>query len=722
MRIELMQQQGLFEPDGFTYYAAIKQAIAQGFFLYNNTVNLSGYPWHYKFGEAPGLLYATLIPYAILQFFGVSALAVMRSVAIFFGIMTAVLCYFVVRYLAKSRMLGLLAMLMISVSGGNIIRTGGTVYRGDSFIGVFTLLALLFMLMALYEEKPSRRYMFAFGSALLIGINILVWNGGAVTLSVYIASVMLIFIYGFVSGNESILRKNGLLLLALLVGYLLESLFVSFFHLMDATTVGAIEFVVLFVPVAVANFIAVPLLKNKILLPLLGSVLKRAVVLCILICAAIGIMLIVAPSIFSPILNISGVVASNNAQYTTQELSRPDLGFLFASFGAELILAPIGIILFLLFAHRGGSRTSNITFKNGIGINANYGFAVILAYLFFTAYLQTSAIRYAALVSVPIALFAAYAVYIIGKMLMPYTFKLGGTKIPIVFCYAGLMFIILVYQIIATSQSVYNVQADGIGPQFLQAMTWLSNNTASNATVLALWTDGSVVEGWGNRTSFMDSTFGENGTRIEEFARNFLLNSTPAAPYLYNTSYKPDYLLVRQFWLSVFSGIAEEGGITNNTINNLTGYGTSQFTTFFTNITASNRTFTFSNDNYTAELVIHDLNNGTQAIGAYIRPATGGSWTSLKHILFINSSNGAYSLLNYTGNQTKNFTLCLELNGQNITNAMLLGSALPETNFFKLLIECNQYQCAYNVPGSGVQMQLVYQNADSKIFKINYSH
>ena len=53
--------------------------------------------------------------------------------------------------------------------------------------------------------------------------------------------------------------------------------------------------------------------------------------------------------------------------------------------------------------------------------------------------------------------------------------------------------------------SVSSGQADGINQQFLDAMTWMKNNTPANATAVAVWPDGSVIEAWANRTSLMDS-------------------------------------------------------------------------------------------------------------------------------------------------------------------------------------------------------------------------
>jgi asparagine N-glycosylation enzyme membrane subunit Stt3 len=720
VRLGLMQYQGLFEPDGFMYYTAMKQAVSQGYVLQNNTVNLSGYPWHNLNGEAHGLIYFTLVPYAVLQYFGASILDVMRAVPILFGVLSAIGAYFVARYLTKSRILGLIAMFFIATSSGNVARTAGTVYRGDSFIGTFVLLALLLMLMALYESRERRMYLLALGAAFVIGISNVVWNGGSLTLGVFLVSVILVFLYGAISGNEAVLKKNLLILGAVLLGYLLENFFI-FLRVANTTNMTVVDFVLIFSATLIADVLAIFLLRIKSLSPFIGSIWKRLAILCVLLVVVVAVIYVIAPAVFTSLLSLNGIVANNNIGYTTQELQKPTLDFLTASFGAELFLAPLGVLLFILFAHKANDSTSKVTFKGGLfGINANYAFALFLAYLLFTSYLQDNAIRYNALVSVPIAIFAAYAIYIIGKMIKPYVLNLGRTRLPMLYFFIGLVTVIFLYQAVLTAQQSFSsVQADGINPQFLQAAAWLNNNTAANATVLALWPDGSVVEGVGNRQSFMDSVYGENGTRIIQFARDFLFNTTPASGYLINEAHRPDYILVRSFWFAELGGIAIEGNITGS---NLANYGFDQFTQFSSGGTYANQTYTFANSNYVANLFIRYSANGSRQIGAVLSLAAGSNAVPFAHILFINQSNGQYQILNHTGNTTAaNYTLFVSYYNASITSAVLLGSGLPNTNLFKLLIECNRLQCAYNVPGSRTQMRLVYQNSDSKIFAINYT-
>ena len=160
LRTGLLQNEGLFEPDGFFYYTAIKQAIANNF-VFVNPVQLSGYPWHNPLGEQSGLLYFVLVPYFILRFFGVSAYTVMAYSPIAAGLVIGALSGLLAARISKSRALGLLAFFFIATSSGNIARTAGTVFRGDTFVSIFVLLGLLALLEIYNSKDDKRRYTFA---------------------------------------------------------------------------------------------------------------------------------------------------------------------------------------------------------------------------------------------------------------------------------------------------------------------------------------------------------------------------------------------------------------------------------------------------------------------------------------------------------------------------------------------------------------------------------
>ena len=108
-------------------------------------------------------------------------------------------------------------------------------------------------------------------------------------------------------------------------------------------------------------------------------------------------------------------------------------------------------------------------------------------------------------------------------------------------------------------------QGNFANPQFFNAITWLKNSTPRNSTVLTVWSEGSVVEGFGNRTSYTDSVdTGQNATKIYAFSR-FLFTNEYNFSYLSEVS--PNYLLLRSYFLGSAQPLEVEGGLSNVALN-----------------------------------------------------------------------------------------------------------------------------------------------------------
>ena len=718
LRTGLLQYQGLFEPDGFFYYTAIKQAIANGFVV-SKTVNLSGYPLHNGFNEAPGLPYFTLLPFFFLRFAGIDVYTVMRLVPILFGVLEAALAYYLAQHLTKSKVLGLLAMFFVSASSGNIARTAGGVYRGDTFISFFVIAMLIFMLKALETDNESHMYIYAVAAAVVTAIGPVTWNGGVLTFAIYLVASIFIGLYGFLAYDKQLIDRMVVLMAALFLALLLNNLFI-YLGFANPNIMQGGYFMVIFVPLLAGVAAAKALLSGSVL-PGLASTLKNRVVFIL----AFGILAVVlAYALFGPLLigavtDQGSVSPINRIAATTQELQKPSLSFLISSFGVQLALGPIGVLVFLLLAHRGASGRTRRLLAKVLWLNANAAFAAVLGYLLFTSYLQASAIRFNALLSIPLALFSAYAVYGLGKLVKDENWAIALGRLPLIrifYIFLGVATAMLVLQVGYTAiQSFNSGQADGLNPYFLQAMTWLSNNTASNATVLALWPDGSVVEGWGNRTSFMDSVGGENTTRTTQFA-NFLGNTSDDPQYLIDSAHMPQYMVVRDFWFQELGGLLAEGNSIE--LQNLTSYGYSPLQEERVAGNVSNQLYVFGNPLYRVEMVIEIAQNGTQKIAALMGAQNRTSMYQMGHVIFLNSTSGTYSMINTTAPGALNYTLFISYLGRNITAATLLAPRLPQSNLFKMLVECGPAECAYN--NSQVGLETVFVNPDTKIFKVVY--
>ena len=727
LRSPLFQFQGLFEPDGFNYYTAIQQAVSNGF-IESNPIMLSGYPWHYNEGEAPMLIYATVIPYAVLQYTGMSLLDVMRWVPVFFGVIEALAAYFLVRYLANSKILGLLAMFFVSANSGNIARTAATVYRGDTFVSFFIIVALIFMLKVLIAKERKRALWYTLAAGFIVSSGILIWTGGVAIPDLFFISAVLVTMFAFIVGDKEGLYRCMLLDAALLIGYVLNLIYLAAWPgIVHPTLFTTSSFLALLLPMVIGTALAYWIIKERdngpaIVKTIAGSMKARTAFLLLAI-VVIGIIVLAAFGSYIQFLvtNANSIYSSGNIYSTTQELQSPfspaERGFLWDSFGFQLVLAPIGLILFIFLAHLHGN-TRHIK-KGKITLNMDYGFVVMFGYLLMMAYLQFGAIRYNSMFSIPLALFSAYAIYLGAKFFNNWRINAAGTMVPVNAIYAGFVFAILAMQIGMTyGQSSTSGQADGINPYFLQAMSWMANNTATNSKVLALWPDGSVVEGWAHRQSYMDSVTGENSSRIAPFAQ-YILNTTPDVQYLMTDGPKgawhPDYIVARYFWTDEVGGIAIEGNITKN----LTDFGFSQFSTMTNSRVNNTIIYQFNNTYQLAQLRITPEANGTSQTIALIGNRNSSQLALMRSVVLLNQSSLNYEVINMPANRSVNYSMLITYSGSSITGAELLGKKLPYTNMFKMLYECSFQSCA--ISSGNVSAQLVYANADTKIIHLTYT-
>ncbi len=867
-RTGMMKYQGLYEPDGFYYYSIITQTIANHFIRPHYSA-FSGFPVHNIVAESPGLEYITVIPYMLLNGLGITALQIMRVMPIVFALLEIITAYYITRFIVDSRLAGVLSMFFIAVSSGNIARTAALVYRGDSFISLFLMLALLFMLLALrnmdllYSDRHAlrrrmlrerigselvRRHIkeekelkgrheaelavikghesaeleklrafhaeeekkliemhlkdeealyieqkgkapdhdaserghsmlkpiaYILISAFLLSLGVVIWTGSPYIVVVYMFSILFILVYAFLAGDEHLLLSDILLSIGLLVAYALERLFMLIHFAPQGITLTGNKFFVFYLPLLAGALVAWYLVSRnfKIVRDPISRLSLLGIIVVVLLALSFTILLPFINAMTSTVgINLIPLPASitNTITYavgqTTQELQRPTWDFLFSSFHVQLILAPIGILLFLFAGSRIGSTRRH---KALIGVNFNEGMLAMLAYFVVTAFLQYAAIRYNALFSIPIAIFAAYGTYAIWALLRnrQITQKIVIAFIAVVFdiviAYAlatkiyplfatGLALLVIsavmvnllliyvfVYSIYATMksrlslqsvfiglmvallvmnfystyvQSISVGQADGINPQFLQAMAWMRNNTASNATVLTMWPDGSVVEGWAHRQSYTDSVGGENASRIYPFA-SFLFETNQSS-LSYIQEVHPDYIVARTFWFDEIGGVAVEG-----LVQNASAYGYDILTSLKASRNNTASFYLFNSTTYKAEMVINNI-NGTSSLLAYIGAASSPTMVPITRVLFYNASSYSYSLVNTTTRPALNYTLMVSYSRNGITGATILGPKLLESNIFKLVYLCNYNGCPYN---GSVRMRDIYMNNDTRILQVYYN-
>ncbi|MCL5238904.1 MAG: hypothetical protein M1286_00305 [Candidatus Marsarchaeota archaeon] len=748
-RIPMLHFYGFYEPDGYFHYSVIRAAVDNGFSIAQQ-LPTSGWPptcvsyppCHTAIPdhEAFGLYWVTLIPYFFLQFAGVSYYDIMRLVPVFFGILDVLLTYFMARYWSRNRFFGLLAMLLVALNMGNAARTSALIYRGDGFVTPF-LLGVLIVTIALFRTTDRRkRYEYAALAAVLLALCNLVWNGGPFAVAVYVFAFVLALVFGFTYKREDLLAGSAYMLIVLAVWYLLVGLFRQLGWIVAQTFTG-VYFPMLLAFLAIGWYLAHRMMKSGHVsaLRMPGTATGRFALSIIAIFVAFAVIYAVIPGFVEQIFVTNGFYINSAFASTIQELQPPNYTFLFASFNFQNFTNPMSIlmiiatyfppslvilfwlILLALFIPYFFMHIEHEDGDGWLGGKAVWRFEfnettlILVSYFALTAYLQMNAIRFNSLVSVPISIFSAYTVYWLVMYLKRYRIAYYTSFVLVV--------LLIVFMVQTDMGYISNLSpADQVNPQFLQALSWMHNNTPSNSVVLTLWPDGSVVEGVANRTTVTDSVESQNAAKGDLFAAWLYNSSTNPGFLLANYTGAPNYLLVRQAWMVETGGIFTEAGINGSS----QGYGYNPFTSVSEHANATSQVLQFfGSGGLEEDTVITNSNTTGRTIASYLRFNNGIQ--PFEYVGFYNVLTGNWSMIKQTAfNVTNNETFLITYSplaspGKyvNVTGAYMLGPSLASSNMVKFLFQCNSIGCAWD--NNAASLKLVYINQDTKIFRIAYN-
>ena len=763
LRTTMLQFFGFYEPDGFYHFSVIRAAINNGFVV-PAALSISGWPSAQPITESRGLYYTVMVPYAVLQYFGVSYYTIMRMVPVLFALLDMLGAYLLSRYMSKDKMFGILVIAFVGFSMGNAARTSALIFRGDTFVTFFLLAALILFIEMFRQESNNRKVAYAVGAGIALAMCNLVWDGAAFALATFMFSFILIVACAFVLRKEQLLNDSKYLLISLVVWYIVVLIACYLFHFISPTQFIDPSFIPILVAVAImwgAAYYVTSIIPN---MPILRTSAAR--LLLIAVAAVVGILLfmLVEPQIIYNVFVSNGFISAPGSFGTTiQELQPPTYQFLYTSFGINLftnlpsallmaiptyfgfqnsIWLPVAgavsvILLFIVFLPYFFMQIYDSgMFLSGnarVRFDLNIGMVIVMSFFMVTAYLQMHAIRFNSLISIPLAILSAYTIYWIIAMAMGAA-KTPGVRLAII-CIVAVFMIGFFWNLLA-NDNVYAQtlsQADSINPFFINSLQWLKANSPNNSVVLTLWPDGSVIEGVANRTSVTDSVGSQNGSKADPFAA-WILNSSSDPQFLTSSlSGRPDYLLVRYPWLIETQGIYTESLITENA--SLFGYiPMQQFEEGVPNSTT--RQLIFRNNAGYPYIVINieqpptnSLNSSApptqQKIFGYIQVSAtqispfqaiafynqgNSNYTYIPQTMY-NSTNGELVLVSYSSTSKTNFYL-------NITGAYIMGPGLGSSNMIKFLYFCNSNECLWDNNQS--TMSLVYQNPDTKIFKITY--
>ncbi len=393
------------------------------------------------------------------------------------------------------------------------------IYFSPVLMGLLGILAVYL----LTEEFMHKRWVSLFAAFLYAALPAALYRSilgeyrGEVFVPVFLAFIMLLFIK-----TE---RKNAAWTIPGIIG--LSALSIWWW----SGGVYAIIAPLIFLGCAITFFLLPKIIKRTACNPLMRNRLTHAAIIAVIV-ASYPILMIIVPRL----QDMVGGFISFQTSFIS-ELAPTSVAWLFSYYTWVFIAAVLGLGLMIAYDKKESFHKPQYAL-----------FALFLPAIM----MQTIAVRWLILFAVPGCIYGAYFVYAL----------LAIIRVPrrrSIIIVVGLSAIALAAGISLMGR--YQ-PADYINYQYLGALSWLKNNTASNATVLTMWPDGSVVEGYANRISLTDSIMSQNQVHIVAFEKSLYAR---AGNYSYIRNISPSYLLVRRTWLYETDGILFELGRNLNT-------------------------------------------------------------------------------------------------------------------------------------------------------------
>ncbi len=458
VRTTMLQYYGFYEPDGFYYFTVITETVSNNFVM-PQLQYLSGWPSHTPVAEAKGVYWVTLIPYAILRYFGVSYYTVMRLIPVVFGLLDVLGAYLISRYLSKDKFLGLLTMAFVALSMGDAARTSALIYRGDVFVTFPLLISIVLFIEVFKQDTEKRKAIFAAGAAIALLCANFVWNGSSFADATIMFAFIVLMVSAFIFRNEKLINDGKYILMSIIAWYILASAVGATGFIPGQQLVGP-SFIYVYVAL-VAFWLIVYYVSNNILAIMRSREYRTAFILGGLILGLVAFYFAEPTIVYNVFVGNGFITPPGSFGSTIQELQPPSYSFIFTSFGTELYTSLPALAMSMTVLHNNIPSSAiyssiNSFFWSGYGIlgiillficfipyffmqiydsgggflkgnprihfSLNVPMAVIASYFVLTAYLQMHIIRFNSLVSIPIAILSAYTVY----WLILYSLKASG--------------------------------------------------------------------------------------------------------------------------------------------------------------------------------------------------------------------------------------------------------------------------------------------------------
>jgi len=540
LRLASLQYAGVFyESDVFYYFSILSQA--HGLAL----PALSAFdlmPPAESLGLYAGPLALHLI--GLPMYWAVALAAPLAGTAI------VLLTYLFAEEVSEDRRLALLSAFLIAASPAMMTKTMALTFRGDSFVLIPTLLSLILLCRLYKADRRSRKaYLLAVAAGVSAASAFAVWSGGGFAVAAFMFTILFLSALALPQSERS---SSRLFLMAVAA---------------ESSALALLVFIASGLTQAHSPYLIPLMLALVILGAVLGvadAVLPKAhkrSQSALIICFT-GLLLIALP-----LSTINTSLLQNGA---ISEMLPPSITYFIASYGLLLISPAIAFLFYadaplaLFLAGGFAVLVADQDKQHGIGAFA------LLSLLIITMALNISAIRYNMLASVPVAIFAAWTMLLLWDKAKAHgLLQEGGPNAPTVMLPDGtpqyntsgmlpkflIAAVITAYLFMAFAYVALWRPANNINDNYTAALSYIRNSTPPNSTILTAWTDGSEVEGFGQRYSYADSVAGGGGSNITD---TWLLSSNSSLSAFVP---RPDYIMVRRYYINESIGFCEQYNI-----------------------------------------------------------------------------------------------------------------------------------------------------------------
>jgi dolichyl-diphosphooligosaccharide--protein glycosyltransferase len=486
----------------------------------------------------PGVPFSAAFIYNLLQALGfkVSVYNVCLYFPVLMSVVTCVTVYFLGKDLGGSSV-GLFSAFFLAVSEAFISRTALGFFDTEN-IGIFGMAATaLFFLRSIEEEKQTTgRVAYAVAAGLILGYIFASWGAAR-----YVVGLLALFMIASVITN--IFERRYIVSYAITMGVGFNiALFVPKLGLEYLLSIENVAVIFLIAFVVIYEFVRNRFERRKALMAMGG----------LLILLVVGVFALESLGVIRPLSGkILRVVdprgASKSPLYeSVAEHKRSAWSSFFGSFGLTFALGMLGTYFALTDPEEKGL----------------YGAIFFVSSVYFAGVMS----RLALILSVSGALMAAYG---LKELITPFIELSGkredtrrgrrgrtvfgvGKEFAVVF--SVFIFVAALPAFWGTAESSYSpasiassqvpVKLGGSYPQdWLQALSWLRDNTPEDAIVVSWWDQGYWIEAMANRTTLADGST-SNRRQIATIAEIMMFNETESIPLL--QGYGADYIVVYQ--------------------------------------------------------------------------------------------------------------------------------------------------------------------------------